>query len=940
MVKEKKESYGAKDIHVLEGLEPVRKRPGMYIGSTGPDGLHHLIWECADNCLDEFMAGYGSKMGITLFPGNRVKVTDDGRGIPVDKHPQTKKSALETVMTTLHAGAKFGSKAYQVSGGLHGVGVSVVCALSNYLKAEICRDGFIHAQEYKKGKPVANVKKGEKCRGTGTTIIFEPDDGIFQETNFNYKKIVNHLRQQAYLTKGIRIKIDDKRNPEKEESYTFYFEGGIKSYVTFLTKGSIPSQENVFYASGKSNGVLVECAFQYTQERECYEESFANNIYTGEGGTHLTGMRAALTRTLNEYAKKNNFLKETDENLTGEDTKEGLTVVVSVKIREPQFEGQTKAKLGNPEAKGAVEQIVAEGLTDFLERNPQDAKAIINSCFLAAKARKAAKAARQTVLRKGALEGLTLPGKLSDCSSRNPEESEIYLVEGDSAGGCFSGETKVALTDNRNLTFKELIKEDEQGKKNYCYTIKNDGSVGIELIKNPRKTKNNVEVIKVVLDNKEEIICTPDHKFMLRGGGYKMAKDLTVDDSLMPLYRKHSKIGGKITIKGYEMTFDPSKHYYVFTHLLTDQYNLKKEKYSKKEQQAIHHIDFNKLNNKPENIVRMDSKKHRKFHSKLIQKLMSNPAVQEKLRKIRQSEEYRAKVRATMLKPEMRKMLSDRAKKQWKSKEYKEYMTKKFLEFYRTNKKYREKNNQMLNESQKKYWSMAENRTEQAKKVKKYFEKNPEKKKELAEKAKTQWQNKELIMWRSKKTAAQWTAEFREKRKIAYNKTYKEKALKLMKEVSEREGLNEKEYNKVRIEKNDKTLLKYETICQRFFGNNESKLKEAVLNYNHKIKKIVRMKENRDVYDIEVEKTHNFALASGLFVHNSAKQARDRRFQAILPLRGKILNVEKARLDKILGFKEIKNLVIALGASIGQDFNLEKLRYHRIVIMTDADVDG
>ena len=279
MAKEKTESYDAKDIHVLEGLEPVRKRPGMYIGSTGPDGLHHLIWECADNCLDEFMAGYGSKMEMTLLPGNKVKVTDDGRGIPVDKHPKTKKSALETVMTTLHAGAKFGSKAYQVSGGLHGVGVSVVCALSTSLQAEICRGGFKYTQEYKKGKPTASVKKGEKCRGTGTTVTFEADPEIFPVIEFNYKKIVDHFRQQAYLTKGIKIKIDDKRDSEKEESYTFYFEGGIKSYVSYLTKGSIASQQNVFYATGESNGVLVECAFQYTQERECYEESFANNIY-------------------------------------------------------------------------------------------------------------------------------------------------------------------------------------------------------------------------------------------------------------------------------------------------------------------------------------------------------------------------------------------------------------------------------------------------------------------------------------------------------------------------------------------------------------------------------------------------------------------------------------------------------------------------------------
>lgn len=434
-IKEKdKFSYGAKDIYVLSGLEPVRKRPAMYIGSTGPDGFHHLIWECCDNCLDEFMGGFGSKMEVVLLPNNRIKVTDNGRGIPVEKHPQTKKSALETVLTTLHAGAKFGSKAYQVSGGLHGVGISVVCALSTYLKAEVCRDGFRYSQEYSRGKPKTKVKKDGKCRESGTSIIFEPDSDIFKDTQIDKKKVLSYLRQQAYLTKGIRILFKDNRSSEKEE-YSFYFEGGIRSYVRYLVHGSHPRHQNVFYVSGEKDGILVEGAFLYTEEREMYEESFANNIYTKEGGTHLTGFRTALTRNFNDYAKKNNYLKDSDENLTGEDIREGFTGVVSVKIKEPQFEGQTKEKLGNPEAKVVVESVISEGLDDFLERNPQDARAIIENCILASKARKAAKAARQTVLRKGALDGLALPGKLADCSSRKPEESELYIVEGESAGG-------------------------------------------------------------------------------------------------------------------------------------------------------------------------------------------------------------------------------------------------------------------------------------------------------------------------------------------------------------------------------------------------------------------------------------------------------------------------------------------------------------------------
>lgn len=437
MAKEKKQNnqgeYTAKDIYVLEGLDPVRKRPGMYIGSTGPEGLHHLVWECVDNALDEAMAGYAQNIEVVLLSGNRVKVSDDGRGIPVDKHAQTKKSALETVMTTLHAGGKFGGEAYKVSGGLHGVGVSVVCALSSYMRAEICRDGIKYSQEYSKGKAKTAVKKKGTCKKSGTTQIFEPDIEIFKEINFSKKRILRHLRQQAYLTKGVKITFRDQRT--EEESYTFYFEGGLASYVKFLIDDSPVRHQNVFYSYGEKDDIVVESAFQYTEEYECYEESFANNINTGDGGTHLTGFRSALTRTLNDYARKNEIIKEADGNLSGEDIREGLTGVVAIKIKEPQFEGQTKAKLGNPEAKIIVDQLISERLTDFLERNPQDAKAIIEKSLLSARARKAARAARETVLRKGALEGLALPGKLADCISKKPEDSELYIVEGESAGG-------------------------------------------------------------------------------------------------------------------------------------------------------------------------------------------------------------------------------------------------------------------------------------------------------------------------------------------------------------------------------------------------------------------------------------------------------------------------------------------------------------------------
>lgn len=436
VTKSKKDAgYSAKDISVLKGLEPVRIRPGMYIGSTTLEGLHHLIWEVVNNSIDEAMAGHATGLVVRLLPDNRVSISDDGRGIPVEKHPDTGKSTLETVLTTLHAGGKFGGDAYKVSGGLHGVGVSVVCALSTFMEAEVKRDGGVYKQEYFRGKPQGGVKKIGDSKETGTTITFDADPEIFPDIKWDPKKILQYLRHQAYLTKGVKIIFRDEREKNKELNYGFYFEGGVGSFVRYLVMGNTPRHSNVFFVAAAKDNIFVEAAFQYTQEMESTEQSFANNIYTPEGGTHISGFRSALTRCLNAYARRENFLKEKDENFTGEDVREGLTAVVSVKIKNPQFEGQTKSKLGNPEAKNAVEDAVNEALADYLERNPTDARAVIENCILAAKARLAAKAARATVLRKGVLDGLQLPGKLADCLSKDPAESELYIVEGDSAGG-------------------------------------------------------------------------------------------------------------------------------------------------------------------------------------------------------------------------------------------------------------------------------------------------------------------------------------------------------------------------------------------------------------------------------------------------------------------------------------------------------------------------
>jgi len=454
---EKGHAYSAQDITVLEGIEPVRKRPGMYIGSTGPDGLHHLIREIFDNSRDEAMGGFCDHIEVVLLPDNMVRVVDNGRGIPVDKHQKTKVSALETIMTTLHAGGKFGGDGYKVSGGLHGVGASVVNALSIWAKAEVHRDGGIYMQEYSKGKKKSPVKKVGTTKETGTIISFEPDPEIFKEISFDWNRIVNDLRQQAYLVKGLRITIIDARKIENKinlenvffiknlnldvPSATFYFEGGLLSMVRHVNQFQKPVHKNIFYIDKEfvqedgNEPIGVEIALQYVDDISSRIIAFANNTHTAEGGMHVTGFKTALTRLLNLYNNKNKITNGKEENFSGDDVLEGLSAVVSVKLREIQFEGQTKGKLGSPEARGAVETVFGEAFNYFLEEHPDEAKAIIQKSFLALRARKAAKAAKDSVLRKGALEGMTLPGKLADCQTKNAENAELFIVEGDSAGG-------------------------------------------------------------------------------------------------------------------------------------------------------------------------------------------------------------------------------------------------------------------------------------------------------------------------------------------------------------------------------------------------------------------------------------------------------------------------------------------------------------------------
>jgi DNA gyrase subunit B len=741
--------YGAEQIQVLEGIEHVRMRPGMYIGSTGPRGLHHLVYEVVDNSVDEALAGYCKTIEINLNPDGSVMVADDGRGIPTEIHPRTGKSTLETVLTIPGAGGKFGSGSYKVSGGLHGVGITVVNALSEWVEAKVWRNQNLYTQRFHRGVPEAALQTEASDRTqAGTAITFLPDPTIFTTgTEFDYMTIAGRLRELAFLNAGVRITFTDHRlgllNASEPKVESYFYEGGIREYVAYMNRDKQPLHDEIIYVQGERNDVQVEVALQWCSD--AYTDNllgFANNIRTIDGGTHLEGLKAVLTRTLNAIARKRNKFKDDEAKLAGENVREGLTGVISVKVPNPEFEGQTKTKLGNTEVRGIVDTLVGEVLTEYLDFRPGIADAIIDKAIQAFNAAEAARRARELVRRKSVLESSTLPGKLADCSSRDPSESEIFIVEGDSAGGCFAGETLVALADGRNLSFKEIVAEQVSGKAHFCYTVRHDGTIGLERIINPRVTQTNAEVIKVMLDNGETIVCTPDHRFMLRDGSYKPAADLTPNDALMPLYRKLSDTREPgITINGYEMVWQPRSN---------------------------------------------DLAAHRTYCSQT---------------------------------PDTS-----------------------FCDRY-------------FNGSQ-----AVLDRLDSDK-------------------------------WGHGGVAPMWGF---------YPHT------------------------------------PYQNPC---VGSVTAI--QAIANYNHRVVAIERLAEHIDVYDIEVPHTHNFALASGVFVHNSAKQGRDRRFQAILPLRGKILNIEKTDDAKIYKNNEIQALITALGLGIkGDEFDVSQLRYHRVVIMTDADSDG
>ena len=979
--------YGAKDIQVLEGLEAVRRRPSMYIGSTDAHGLLNLVREVIDNSVDEALAGRCDRIDVMLRSDGSICIEDNGWGIPIDLHPTEHRPALEVVMTKLHAGGKFQKGAYRVSGGLHGVGVSVVNALSEWCVVEVHKSGKIYRQSYHRGVPDGDMEVVGETEKQGTRTMFKPDGEIMEVVEFSFDALSQLVREQAFLNKGVKLSIRDEISGKARH---FEYEGGIVSFVEYLDENKNPLHKPPIYIQGTSDGLELEIAMQYNDSYSENIFSYVNTVNTVEGGTHLSGFKTALTRTLNVYGQKNKLLKN-GVTLSGDDVREGLTAVISVKIPEPQFEGQTKSKLGNSEVRGMVESLVGEKLGAFLEEHPSVTRRVIEKAIQAAQAAQAARRARELTRRKSVLESASLPGKLADCSIKDPASCEIFLVEGDSAGGCFSGDTKVALADGRHLSFKEIVEEQKQGIEHFCYTIRRDGRMGLEKITAPRLTRKNVEVVKVILDNGEEIICTPDHQFMLRDGSYKQARDLRPFDSLMPLRTKLSDISEPgITIQGYEMVWDPKSESWLFTHVLADWYNLWKGITCKDTGNHRHHVDFNKHNNNPTNVIRLDEDEHLALHREHIAKILHTPEAIEKCRQMKRSEGYRAMMSERMKQPETREILSAQAREQWRDEEYKQYMVEKWSEFYNTNKAYREEVLERLNQAQQAYWGQEENRRAQAERVKRYFEGNFQAREELSKLANEQWQDEELLSWRAEKTREQWqdpevrrrhSARVRQWRqehpehseKLArtswrtwadpekrdrilqalgewregtsseekgrlIREGHKLKALGLLNAVLETVDVREA-YERLRLEKAP-TALRYDRLLQEHYGGDEQWMHTAAANLNCKVLAVHRLRERRDVYDITVDHSHNFALAAGVFVHNSAKQGRDRRFQAILPLWGVPINAEKARVDRVLKNDKLQPVITALGAGIGEDYDLSKLRYGKVIIMADADIDG
>jgi len=997
-------AYDAKSITVLEGLDAVRKRPGMYIGSTGERGLHHLVYEVVDNSVDEALAGHATAITVTLMADGGVRVTDDGRGIPVDRHPVEKRPAVEVVLTTLHAGGKFDGKSYAVSGGLHGVGISVVNALSSRLDVDIKRDGFAWRQSFDgRSKPSGAARgpleKGGATTETGTTVTFWADDTIFEEIVYSMETLSRRLQETAFLNAGLSITLRDERAEVEggvAEERLYRYDGGLADFVAHLNATKTPSHPTVIHFSKEEEGISVDVAMQW---HDGYAESvhtFANTINTTEGGTHEEGFRTALTTVVNKVALEKQWIKPAtgknkgDEKLSGEDIREGLTAIVSVKMAEPQFEGQTKTKLGNTSAKSFVQRVASDALTLWFTVNGAEGKAIVLKAQQALRARMAARTARD-LQRKGLMAGGGLPGKLSDCQSTDPAECELFIVEGDSAGGCFAGDTAVATAEGKSLSFAELADDWTRGVTHFGYGTDDAGDICVVPLLEPRVTRRSVEVVEVQLDEGVPLRCTPDHLFRLRDGSYRRADELAPGDSLMPLRRRLTERGEQPGA-GYEMVWANGRSRWEHTHHLADAWSLGAGAAHWSQGPVRHHADFDKRNNDPRNLVRMTHEGHIALHaahaSRTPGPLRADPDFRaRKLASVRES------ALAQWQDPAYRALKTRQVRAQRQDPMLEVRLLQGFQDWYAgLSEAERGALLERLDDAQQTWWADDAHRAEQARRTAAWFVAHPEAREQLSRLACGQWDDADLRAWRAEQTRAWWAAEpdrrvrhgavlrawhvahpeqaerqrqaisarweggdFRDavqqglstwrtattrEEKSALIRGGKQRAsLRLVADIVGRGGRTTAEVATAYDADRGRTSPRWSSLVAAFDGDAEQVL-TAARNHNHRVVSVRALSERTDVYDLTVDEHHNFALESGVFVHNSAKQGREPRFQAILPIRGKILNVEKARIDKVLKNTEVQALITALGTGVHEDFDLTKLRYHKLVLMADADVDG
>lgn len=964
-------SYGADDLTHLEGLEAVRKRPGMYIGSTDSRGINHLFNEVVDNSTDEGIAGHASKIVVTLHADGSVQVDDDGRGIPTGVHAKSGLSGVELVLTRLHAGGKFGGSGYKTSGGLHGVGASAVNALSHRLDVTVKQDGKVHQMSFAQGAPgefdsagpkakftkrtglnvVRRMKRGE---ATGTSIRYWHDQRYFENTAaLDIEAVRSKMRNTAFLVPGVTYVLRSNLESTINEE-TFHFPNGLADMVDFLSPaGDRPVTGTIMITgtgtyrenAADENGVMqskverlaeVEVAIRWGTGYERTIECFTNTIRNVHGGTHRRGFDRAVVKAVNEaIAKTRGLLKPKEDPPTIEDVEEGMTAVVHVRLPEPQFTSQTKDELSTAGVTKVLQSIVDAEIRAWTEnrKTKTEAKTVLQKVVDASRVRLTQKQQKDAARRKTALEGAAMPPKLVDCRSTGINRSELFLVEGDSALGCFAGETLVALASGQSRSFADLAADWAQGITHFGYTTNKAGRVVVAPLVEPRLTKRNAALVRVTLDNGESVRCTPDHLFRLRDGSYRRADELAPGDSLMPLYRAVSAKAAGEKLDGYERVWMNDREEWVYTHYLADAHNLRHGLDSADNGRVRHHIDVDKRNNDPRNIRRMTWDGHAALHAAMM------------------GEHVHAGYRAWLDKGGL-EFKSAMLSEQWKDPAFREACLARLAE-RNADPAFRERIEQgfqdwyaSLNERelaayadrlralQAEYWAHPEHRAAAAERVRAFFA-DPARRAEWSERSRQQWQDEALLAW-------QWdNPEFGAEHSVLMM-LRGSRRLAALKRMSAFLAVPDAEigaaYDAERM-RTARTGLRFVRLLAHYDGD-YGRLREAVAQVNHAVVSVEPLDETADVYDLTVDGYHNFALEAGVFVHNSARMARVSEYQALLPLRGKILNVQKASLADTLRNVEIASIVQVLGAGSGRTFDLTTMRYGRVILMADADVDG